>query len=359
MSDFCSCCSTTINSRFDVHLQTCLNVAASGELKLQPIPRPKELEFSTLESVDNYVGFLKSVPSAVDDRNRVPISQADHLRCFLLGFRFPRKAKDNVIFVLKLLVESGLVTPQALCFRFFLDLTIMQQLLTHMESLSVSAGRIYQLVLTLIKVLHFLAFFGVTKGFPVQASSFPTFEFLSNCAKLQNSRERRRVQAQKILGPTANRCLTRQELSVLYHKCLTWFNQPQRLSKAYAQDYLAHLVVLILVSIPPPRTQVLRNLQLNHTLLYDGKEYMLSFEGETLKSKMPLLQVLPDPLTKPLTFWLQHCKTLLCKTETPVVFPKSNGTPRKDWRQLTHQITMRYLQKPVTPSKFRSCTHDQ
>lgn len=264
-----------------------------------------------------------------------------------------RKARENLIFSFKLMVESGLVGVQSVCFRHCLDLTVMRQFIGYVESRSVSAGRIYQLLLALTKVLHFLAFFSVNKGFPVQVSSFRTTEFLTNAAKSQNSKERRRHHAEKILGPSASRCLTREELAILFCKCLQWVSQPPRLSRESVNDFLAHLIVLILVSIPTPRTQVLRELVLNQTLLYDGREYSLSFAGETLKSKMPLVQVLPTQLTNPLTFWLGECKPVLCKKETAVVFPRPDGTKRNDWRKLTQQITMIYLQKPVPPSKFR------
>lgn len=354
---YCYCCGIVVS--LDSHLTDCLKVPPSVEKKIQASSRPHKLELEpgVIQSVEAYLSFLKSIPSAADDRHRTPLSRPDHIR-----YRFysvpssRRKAKDNITFLFKLLVESGLVAMQALCFRNFLDLTLMQQLLSYMESRAVSAGRIYQLILTLTKALHFLAFFSVSRGIPVQASSLPTWDFLTNSGKLQRGREHRRVNAQKILGPAANRCMTRQELSLLYSKCLSWVDQtPKQLSKAYAQDYLAHLVVLILLSIPTPRTQILRNLTLNETLLADGGEYVLSFDGETLKSKRPLVHVLPGHLTKPLNFWLQRCKPLVCKLETSTVFPRGNGNKRNDWRQLTRQITMQYLQKPIAPSKFRSC----
>ena len=343
-SMFCCCCSCYISSPIRTHLGECTEVSASPRKQLHPTSKPQKLGEGLLQSLEKYTDFLKTTPSAADDRNRTPLVRPLQIA----------KARGNLVFICKLMVACGLVAQDNLCFRAILDLTLMQVFLEVLESRGVSPGRIYQLILTLTKVLHFLAFFSVANSVPLQASSFSTWNFLTTAAKHKRCGERQRLRAEKIIGPAPHRVMTREELARLFNKCLTWIRQePQSVTKDFVKDYLAHLIVLILVSIPPPRTQVLSELRVNETLLYDGEHYMLSFYGEALKSRMPLVQVLPDHLTKPLRIWLEQYKPMLVKVESAIVFPAKSGGQRKDWSQLTKRITMQYLEKAIPASKFR------
>ena len=223
-----------------------------------------------------------------------------------------------------------------------------------------SPGRIYQLILAMIKALNFIVFASREQGVRRKASSLPTWNLLGNAAKIQKASERRRVRSKSIVGPSAAGHLTQKELSLLYFRCQEWLQEQQgrRLTKKMVQEYLAHLVVLILVSIPTPRIQVLRELDLNSTLVWDGESYTLTFNGENpdLKSKKPLVHVLPQHLNKPLIFWIEHCRPLLVSSdaEHALVFPNSAGTGRRrDWSPLTSLVTLKYLQKTICPQRFR------
>jgi hypothetical protein len=208
------------------------------------------------------------------------------------------------------------------------------------------------------KTLHFLVWVCVGEGISVKASSFSSWPLLATAGKLKRSGERQRISSNKVLGVPTNQYLQRKELRMLYERCLGWFDStPEKLTKPYLQEYLGHLVVLLLISIPAPRVQVFQSLVLNQTLIWNGEQYTLRFDGENppLKSKKPLLHVLPPHLTKPLNDWITHCRPLLvASSQNQIVFPNSKGAGKRyDWAKLTSQITLRYVEKSVPPSRFR------
>jgi len=156
--------------------------------------------------------------------------------------------------------------------------------------------------------------------------------------------------------------LDRKDLSCLLYSCLNWFDDTknERITRQYINNYLAHLVTAILLSIPTPRIQVLKNLELTRTMEWDEKLkcYSFIFDGidPPLKSKKPLYLVLPKTLTNPMKKWIDILRPeLIGKSRNfYTVFPNSRGNGiRNEWSSLTKQITQKYLQKSIPPSKFR------
>jgi hypothetical protein len=252
------------------------------------------------------------------------------------------------------------VKESELSFRSLLDETTVQKFLVYLKTRAISPGRIYQLILAMTKALNYIVSLSREQGIIIKGSSLPTWELLANAGKIKNCSERRRVRSRTIVGPTAAGRLTQKELALLYFRCQERLQELQKrsMTKKLLQDYLAHFVVLLMVSIPTPRIQVLRNLDLGTTLLMEGENYLFSFDGENppLKSKKPLVQVMPQHITKPLDFWITQCRPLLVgEAKHNIVFPNAAGTGRRrDWSPLTRTVTLRYLQKAISPGRFRS-----
>ena len=109
-----------------------------------------------------------------------------------------RKAKGNLAFIFQLLVTSGCVKQAEISFRTLLDEATVHKFLDHLQTRAMSPGRIYQLILAMIKALNFIVFASREQGVRRKASSLPTWNLLGNAAKIQKASERRRVRSKSI-----------------------------------------------------------------------------------------------------------------------------------------------------------------
>jgi hypothetical protein len=187
----------------------------------------------------------------------------------------------------------------------------MQQLFTFLDQRKISAGRIYSLALTLIKSLNFIADFCITNQLPVSATALPTWPLVTNACRGYKSNEKRHVIAKRVIGPPAAKTLTRADLTILLKECETYLKEqqiPARITKKQRKQYLGHLITALFVSVPPPRVQVLQKLVINKTFFFDDSVYYFLFDGldPPLKSKKPLVLIVPQHLTAAIRVWLER-----------------------------------------------------
>lgn len=242
-------------------------------------------------------------------------------------------------------------------FRTFLDQMKVQKLFTALEARKISAGRLYTLALTLMKSLNFLIDFCGLNKVQVSLTSFPSWNLVLNACKTYKISEKRRVFSRRAVGPAPTNTLSQSDLCLLFKHCSSFLEAhkevPEKISHKKRKEFVAHLVTALFVSVPPPRIQVLENLVVNSTFLFDESVYYFLFDGlnPPLKSRKPLLLVVPDHLTLYFKLWLERWRP---SGESQYVFPNKLGTgPRRDWRELTMMVTKKYVNKAISPGKFR------
>lgn len=301
--------------------------------------------------IKSYEKFLISVPcTALDKRSILSLLNA-------------KKAVINLKYLLKLFKTT--LGSDTMIFKTFLNTTIIQSLITDLgTTTTITPGRTYQLILVMIRCLHFLSLFCHNNGVQMKASSMATWDLLKNAARNARNLENIRIAAKRFHGPEQENTLTQNDLKILYQKTFAWMkakNVPwvksKKIGPAQIRHYLAHLITAILVSTPPPRVQIFKKLEVNKTLKWDGEKYSFAFDGlnPVLKSKKPLLLILPSELTEPMANWMTFYRPLIVgESNITLVFPNATGSgPRKDWSALTNYVTNRYLAKSIAPSKFR------
>lgn len=266
------------------------------------------------------------------------------------------------MFLFRLLLENSIDSAESISFQSFLSLFKIQKLISVLEGRQISPGRIYALVLTLIKVLNFIAFYCTKKQMPISATSFATWNLLLSASRMFKVSEKSRVFSRQVTGFASRKNLEKGEMIKLLPICLKWLqerirsllsSQDQTITKKSRKEYLAHFITAFLISVPTPRVQILAKLEENKTFFFDGSVYYFLFDGlnPPLKSKKPLFLTVPDHLTEALKIWMSHFRPLCSPS---LIFPSASGKkPRRDWSSLTGSITLRYLNKRVPPGKFR------
>lgn len=308
-----------------------------------------------------YTKFLQRIPITRTDK-RMRIKDPNALRYKSTSYPIPslRKETSNLTFLFRLLIASGVETNETVSFRGLLDPPKIQTLISVLEKRQISPGRIYTLTLTLLKALNFVADFCMLNHFPLSVTHLKTWTLVRNVAQMSKMSEKQRVVSKKLSGSSPKQMLSKEEMTTLLKICQTWLEEkaspPPKISGTLRRDYLAHFIVALFLSVPPPRVQVLRKLVFNQTFFFDGSLYYFRFDGlnPPLKSKKPLLLFIPEHLTKPLQIWL-NCYRPPCESEAKdIIFPNPRGVgARRDWSTLTNAITKKYLKKSISPRVFR------
>lgn len=254
------------------------------------------------------------------------------------------------------MVQHSLAPADTLSFQAFLDPSKVQSLFVILEKRRITPGRIYILTLVIMKVLNFVADFAASQSFSVPVSKLSTWHLVRNASRMWKVSETQRVISNKLAGPIAGTMLTVAEMSVLLKCCQTWLQDhghaPKKVTSEVRKEYAGHLISALFVSVPPPRVQVLQKLKMDKTFFFDGSVYYFRFDGidPPLKSRKPLVLVVPDHLTGPFQVWLEYYRP----QSSNLIFPSNSGKgPRRNWSSVIQMITQRYLKKSFTPRMFR------
>lgn len=242
------------------------------------------------------------------------------------------------------------------------NLEVAQKIQQICQDRKVTPGRIYQIFSLICEILDYLAKNDPTSGAPPR---FPSYNFVIQTKKREDGAERKRRTLQS-LAPPKHALLSASELRTLGQKCTLALENLTEISKKSLKndepvrnkrEYLAHLVVLTLVTIPPPRAQIFTMLEIGKTFLFNAGIHAFSFNSidPPLKSAKPLHLELPQKLASFYQIWIEIFRPSYAHPECSLLFPNQTGRgPIKKWCPLTTSITNRYLNKSVPISKFRN-----
>jgi hypothetical protein len=127
--------------------------------------------------------------------------------------------------------------------------------------------------------------------------NLPVWPILARICRENDKSEMKRKRAKAMQPPSFN-MLSADEVGILRNACTSWLSSVAvSKSRRLIRMFLGHLVVLTLVSVPPPRAQIFSKLEIGKTLVWDKKEktYSVSFDGidPPLKTSKPLYLLLP------------------------------------------------------------------
>ena len=194
---------------------------------------------------------------------------------------------------------------------------------------------------------------------------FPSYNFVIQTKKREDGAERKRRTLQS-LAPPKYALVSASELRILELKCTEALENLTEIAKkslkndepvSSKREFLAHLVVLTLVTIPPPRAQIFSMLEIGKTFLLEAGTYAFSFNSidPPLKSAKPIHLELPRKLAGFYQTWVDIFRPSYANPECRLLFPNQTGRgPIKKWCPFTTSITNRYLNKSVPISKFRN-----
>lgn len=145
-----------------------------------------------------------------------------------------------------------------------------------------------------------------------------------------------------------------RELCANFITKATTLPQPQK--RAVAGEVLLHLILMHLVSGPPPRHQVFSKMERRHLLWREEEKcYEIQMDGvdPPLKWGNPIQLLLTPRLSGFYESWLTIFRPLYIHTESPFVFPNTLGGTQSKFTTGIQRLTLKYLDKKVPISKFR------
>jgi hypothetical protein len=195
----------------------------------------------------------------------------------------------------------------------------------------------------------------------IQKTEVPSWELVDEIRARADRREARRRKSLQEMPPTFH-VLSEAEYITLKDRCNEWLQRavlaPESEQRAIVGGFMSHLIVLTLVSIPPPRAQVFSLMELECNLKWrsDLRSYEISFNGYSppLKNEKPIYLVLPETLGTLYQTWVNVFRPYFASESCSFVFPnaKGKGKLRKITPFVT-RVTQEYLGKDVPASKFR------
>jgi hypothetical protein len=159
--------------------------------------------------------------------------------------------------------------------------------------------------------------------------------------------------------------MTVAELSTVAHKTMIYMQRcPDDVDEAQAYEFSRYLFTCTLARVAPPRTQVLRHLRINQTLVRESSNglWRMRYDGtEHSKTMMLLLLVLPSDLSRMYEKYLQHVRPRLVQsalaagtTDHQYVYPNIRSLEERDeFTTWTKQVTMQLIGREVPPHHFR------
>jgi hypothetical protein len=131
-----------------------------------------------------------------------------------------------------------------------------------------------------------------------------------------------------------------------------------------AYEFYQYLVVLILVSIPTPRQNILSKLRLGVTLLQEENgedDFSIAIPASQTKNRRPLRLKIPSFIGKFLSTWVNSYRAVFCpavekgeKGDSGYLFPRKRGDGIRDYRKPVSGVTSCILGRRILPHEFRS-----
>ncbi len=127
--------------------------------------------------------------------------------------------------------------------------------------------------------------------------------------------------------------------------------------RAWIRPYMSHLIVLTLLSVPPPRAQCFMLMTMDNLKWREElKSYEIIFDGHNppLKNEKPIYLIVPPNVSFYYKMWLDIFRGYYANDECPYVFPNWKGTDKlRKITPLVQPLTLKYVGKCVPCSKFR------
>jgi hypothetical protein len=227
---------------------------------------------------------------------------------------------------------------------------VVQRLKWILDARSVTPGRIYYLFLRITQVLRY-----ISRITDTPTDRLASWTLVCEIRQKSDHSELKRRRARTRLPPTFH-LLTEAEFDILRDKSthrlyyILAHENPQL--PAIRRLFLGNLLVLTLVTVPPPRSQVFRLMRLGEHLKWNGHTYEITMDGQKpqLKNGKSVYLIIPPEVGVFYTRWIE---VFLGGRSTGLVFPSSRGGVIRKLNPIIYPITEVYLQKEVPISKFR------
>lgn len=229
---------------------------------------------------------------------------------------------------------------------------VIQRLKWILDARGVTPGRTYYIFL---RITQFLQYRSKTMKIPLE--QIDSWDLVCNVRKKSDHSELKRRRARARLPPTFH-LLTESEFDTLREKTtqklshIIAHENPQL--KAIRRLYMGNLLVLSLVTMPPPRSQVFRLMQFGEHFKWNGETYEIVMDGENpqLKNGKPVYLVIPPSVGYFYTKWIELCLAGNSRFGC-LVFASSRGRVIQKLNPIIFPVTDEYLKKEVPISKFR------
>ena len=235
---------------------------------------------------------------------------------------------------------------------------VVSALVAAMEARGVQAATVYATALLLKKVCVWLCSrqSRATKQY-IAPDTLPGWPVICHHCTA-TTRERKRVhKSRRLRNADKDKWMTTTEKNTLLSACLRVLDDIRRNTTeetfGISSDFTDHLVVALLLLGLAPRPQTFRELTVDMVRPPGSDpsqpdQYIL--DGEHGKTKMTYYMAVHPVLTSSMRFYLER---VLGRGYKGPLFLQMGGTARQDFSLTTRALTMRYIGRPITASKFR------
>jgi hypothetical protein len=230
---------------------------------------------------------------------------------------------------------------------------VVQKLKWVYQARGVTPGRLYTVFLLIQKILKH-------QCGSRNISDIPSWTLVDEIRNKADRQEMRRRKSRVLQAPRFH-LLDEKEYSTLENACVKWLDDAidasEPVQRAWIRPYMSHLIVLTLLSVPPPRAQCFMLMKMDNLKWREElKSYEIIFDGHNppLKNEKPIYLIVPPNVSFYYKMWLDIFRGYYANDECPYVFPNWKGTDKlRKITPLVQPLTLKYLGKCVPCSKFR------